>query len=281
MKHLRIFGTVAAFCTLLASTAWTADMSIPRKAPAPSAYDWTGVYFGGQIGGGWSRVDYADPSAVPLLNSVVAPGDGISATGPGSNPNSNSFLAGAQLGWMYQIGRLVIGSDVDWSYTAFKGNGSISYTGNLAGFLITDVYDVSTHWTATATATLGVARDRWLPYVKGGAAFARNNYAMTMNLPADISGTAFAIPASSSGTSIGWTVGAGMRWAFSDNWFVNLEYDFLNFGAQSPNLAAVCPVNCLAPVVPLPMVFNPTINQSISEVKFELNYKLGADSVFW
>jgi len=277
MNRLPTLATIATLCTALAHTAFAADMAIPPRTapPVPAAFDWTGVYLGGQIGGGWSTIDYSDQSATTILNTVVLP-NSYGPTGPGTNPNSKSFLGGAQIGWMYQIGRLVVGADFDWSKTALKGNGSVSYTG-IAPLSASDTYNVTTDWTATATATVGLARDRWLTYAKGGVAWARNSYGTSLNAPI---GFLFpiAIPATSTVTSTGWTVGAGLKWAFLDNWFVNLEYDFLDFGSRTPNLAGACPIACTTVV---PVLFNPNINQTISEFKVELNYKFDSGSVFW
>ena len=43
---------------------------------------------------------------------------------------------------------------------------------------------------------------------------------------------AFGTPYSFQGTEnrIGWTAGAGVEWAFSDDWSVNVEYDYIGFG---------------------------------------------------
>jgi outer membrane immunogenic protein len=34
-------------------------------------------------------------------------------------------------------------------------------------------------------------------------------------------------------TRFGWTAGAGIEWAFSNNWSLKLEYDYYGFGTRS------------------------------------------------
>jgi opacity protein-like surface antigen len=125
-----------------------------------------------------------------------------------------------------------------------------------------ETYSVKTKWTGTATVTIGVARDRWLFYTKAGAAWADDSYGLgvtgvsNLTIPA----TGFNITTTSVNKIIGgWTVGTGVKWAFADNWFVNLEYNYLDFGSKAQNINGTCSFanpsfNSLCPAVS----FNPT-----------------------
>jgi hypothetical protein len=73
-----------------------------------------------------------------------------------SNGAGSAFLGGIQAGWNYQVGKLVVGADFDWSATRLKGHS----VGVLPpGFLpsTTETFDIRTNWTATTTTTFGLA----------------------------------------------------------------------------------------------------------------------------
>jgi opacity protein-like surface antigen len=90
----------------------------------------------------------------------------------------------------------------------------------------------------------------------------------------------FAFASSTSDTLYGWTAGAGVKWALSGNWFVNAEYDFLDFGSKTENLPGVftaTPGNGAVTAA----TFHPTFSPAISEVKVGLNYKFSPGLIFW
>src|SRR5262249_11650080 len=92
------------------------------KAPIASGYDWSGVYVGAHVGGGWQNVAFSDPSAMPVLTNCCL------SLGNQGNPtalpdgNGSGFLAGVQAGLAYQLGRLVVGGEVDFSAADIKSN---------------------------------------------------------------------------------------------------------------------------------------------------------------
>jgi outer membrane immunogenic protein len=258
---------VAAVIALSAPvTALAADMAV--KAPAPVGYDWTGFYVGGHVGGGWQNTTFADPSAEPQLLNCCFFLNTFNGPTPATNANGTGFLGGVQAGTMYQIGRLVVGADFDWSGTSLKGAGSTQFVaGGFGGSTATESYTVNTKWTATATTTIGIARDRFMIYSKGGVAFENVSYGLGVvtNNPATFA-------ANASDTIAGWTVGTGFKWAFTNDWFVNAEYNYMDFGSKAQNFNGNVNFN---PGVS-PVNFTPTFNQHISEVKVGLNYKFGS-----
>jgi outer membrane immunogenic protein len=84
-----------------------------------------------------------------------------------------------------------------------------------------------TDFIGSATARLGYAADRWLFYVKGGAAFAGDKY--------DVTGSFGGVPFGFEGLDqrLGWVAGGGVDWAFYHHWSVVLEYDYYQFGHHS------------------------------------------------
>jgi outer membrane immunogenic protein len=97
MKKLILAGIVSIAAS---STIMAADLGPYKAAPAiaPVGYDWSGVYIGGHIGGGWQDTLFNEPS----LTLFDAQSDVNQTT------NSSSFLGGLQAGANYQIGRLVL-----------------------------------------------------------------------------------------------------------------------------------------------------------------------------
>ncbi len=257
-------------------------LSADRALPAQRNYDWTGFYVGAHVGGGWQNLDIADPSASSILaNCCLVLGDhnNPSAISAGT---SGGFLGGAQAGWMYQVGRLVTGVDVDFTGMKITGGGTSTASAGGAGYFANDSYSVRTNWTATSTADIGIADGLWMVYTKAGVAWADNTYGVSINGAGSQFGAPVPFSFSGSTTQIvpGWTVGLGVKWALSSDWFVSAEYDLLDFGTQSPHVGGsfsatpASPVCCGAGATISPAAtFDPTFSQTISEVKIGLNYK--------
>jgi outer membrane immunogenic protein len=275
---------VAAGLSLAACGAVTAaDMPMYSKAPAPVAatYDWTGLYFGGHIGGGWETQAFNDPSGFQSNNNlIVGP---LFASGPGSpNVSSSSFLGGVQAGANYQIGRLVLGSefDVSWSSLNSSFNGGLpKIAGAPAGLNGTESFTSSTHWIATATTRLGVARDAWLFYGKAGAAWAGTNNSVSMvdTFPGFQNAT---LAGSLGDTRVGWTLGTGIEWAFARNWTTKLEYDYIDFGTKMENTATSGTAGGFG-ALPIAANLPVSVSQSVSMVKWGVNYKFDPGFLFW
>lgn len=256
-------------------------ISADRSLPPQRNYNWTGFYVGGHVGGGWQALNIADPSAFSVLTNccfVLGDMNNPSAISTGT---SGSFLGGAQAGWMYQIGRLVTGIDVDFTGTNIKGSGSSTASPLAAGYFANDSYSVRTNWTATSTADIGIADGLWMVYTKAGVAWADNTYGVSINGAGSNFGAPVPFSFAGSTTQIipGWTVGLGVKWALNSDWFINAEYDFLSFGTQVPHVSgafsatpASPPFGVATPVGP-GATFDPMFSQTISEVKIGLNYK--------
>jgi outer membrane immunogenic protein len=210
--------------------ASAADIQRPvYKAPPagvmPVAYDWTGFYVGGHVGYGWADKSWQD-------------GFGLF----GISQQANGFLGGGQAGFNYQVGQFVFGVEGDMSWSGMKGS-----TNTLASSFNTDV-----DWTATLTGRLGMAFDRWLVYGKGGAAWARDRYSTNF----------YTFPGTEvTDTRLGWTVGAGVEYAFAPQWTAKLEYNYMDFGTRSVSFAPG---------------FSTDIDQQVHAVKFGVNYKFGS-----
>ena len=83
-------------------------------------------------------------------------------------------------------------------------------------------------WVTTLAARFGYAVDRILWYGKaGGGWVGANSFTITdLNTGASISG-------GGNNTLSGWLIGAGVEWAFAQNWSAKVEYDYLGLGTRT------------------------------------------------
>lgn len=229
------------------TTAMAAAPSGAHKAqPYRSApvHDWTGIYLGGHVGYGGSSIE-------STLNSLAgAPAGQTLGSG-----NIGGGLGGVQVGANYQFRNIVLGVQGDFSWADIAGqtcnarfNGTIICRSNLAEI-------------STVTGRFGIASDNFLAYVKGGAAWARNEsqVAITLGGPPLI--------ATNASTMMGYTAGAGLEYAFDRSWSAFAEYDFVGFGTQTDGyiIGAIAPPDNNTAVL--------ENRQRIHIVKFGINYK--------
>jgi outer membrane immunogenic protein len=132
--------------------------------------------------------------------------------------NVNGALVGGTVGYNLQTGVWVFGAEGNFDYSWVKGSTVITCPGGCETRLT---------WLATARGRIGYAWDRWLPFITGGAAFGSEK--------ATFAGV------SESKTQIGWTVGAGVEYAFMGSWSVKGEYLYVDLGKWSCS-AATCGV---------------------------------------
>jgi outer membrane immunogenic protein len=257
------FAVGALVATGSANAADLPFKAPPRAvAPAPAAYDWSGIYVGAHVGGGWATNDQSDPGLGIIGTLLGVP--------PVQTTDSSGILGGVQAGWNYQIGRFVIGTEVDFSWADVTGTSTSTFAAGIAGpgTSISRSLAADTDWIATSTIRLGYAHDRWMFYSKAGAAFAHTNY--TVNWVGNGAGGANLFAGTGDQTHVGWTVGFGAEWAFWNNWSAKLEYDFMDFGSKTVTVNGV-----IGPgTINAPASFGLVNEQTISMVKFGVNYKI-------
>ena len=128
---------------------------------------------------------------------------------PGSF-NTDGFLVGGTLGYNLQTGSYVWGIEADLDYTNMKGS--------------TAGVETRVPWFGTVRGRIGYAFDRFMPYITGGLAAGQ----IKMNTGA---GT-------DKETRYGWTLGAGIEWAFLGNWSAKFEYLYADLGKADCGVAA-------------------------------------------
>lgn len=199
-------GAFVAFLLALSSvpSAFAADLARPvYKAPSQftpvPVFTWTGLYIGGHVGYGWSKMS------------------GNGAFGP-ADANLKGFLGGGQIGYNYQLGQFVLGAEAEYSWADVKYDEPL-FAGTIS---------VKNDYFITAAARLGYAFDRFLAYGKVGGAWTRDKWDGNDGIGGTATGTF---------NRNGWLLGVGAEYALWNNWSAKLEYDYLMFGSISPTLA--------------------------------------------
>jgi outer membrane immunogenic protein len=205
--------------TVASSSAFAADLSYPVKAPpivvAP-AYSWTGFYLGANAGGGWGDFDtwqgkYSDSGFQEYYDTW--------------SHSAGGFIGGGQIGYNYQFeNNVVVGleADFEWSDLDAKTSGNSGFD-NAYGYS----YGSEVEWSGTLRARLGYAFDTLLVYGTGGAAYGKvKMFDDNWSSPDSYSYT---------DTRWGWTAGAGVEWAFAQNWSVKAEYLYVDLGSFRVN----------------------------------------------
>lgn len=152
------------------------------------------------------------------INAGYAWGSADWSGGAGNfSTDPDGYLVGGTFGYNLQTGNWVWGIEADIAYADVNSSGDAS---NCA----TCNFDMD--WFGTVRGRIGYAGwGNWMPYFTGGGAFG---------------GVKTSTAAGNSGdTLMGWTLGAGVEYAFAGNWSAKLEYLYVDLGTASC-AAATC-----------------------------------------
>src|SRR3954471_3519062 len=105
----RLGTTVVVFGMLLSGGTFAADLPPLSKAPALAYYDWTGFYVGGNGGYSIGR-DPTNATVARTFNGDVQSNESFTMAPAG-------WVGGIQFGYNRQVGRAVLGVEVDWQWT--------------------------------------------------------------------------------------------------------------------------------------------------------------------
>ncbi len=203
MKRLVLSLLVGTAALGLASTTYAADLIIEEPAPVgvvEAAGNWDGLYIGGFVGYGWGEVsdpndyyDFAD------TNQVI---------------DLSGFLAGVAIGANFTVANGIVAGVVgDLAWANIHGE-SFDYYDD-----IWVEHDIN--WTASLRGKLGFDAGAFLPYLTAGLAVA--NATSTPDNDPDYTDTQ---------THIGWTVGAGVEFAVTEDLSVDLLYRYSDYGTK-------------------------------------------------
>jgi outer membrane immunogenic protein len=216
-----LFGVAALMA--LAGPAISADLraAVDKARPVVAAWSWSGCYLGGHAGVLRARSEQW---------IVRTPGGAFFGQSLGGH-NINGWLGGVQGGCDYQFaGGFVIGLQGDYAWSNSAGSHDSALEIGVA-------YHSKVKSLASVTGRIGYAWDRFLGYVRGGAAWERDDYWATTI----IVGTAY----TARETRSGWTIGVGGEYAFTN--FVSgfVEYSHYDFGTRTiaftPQIAGLGP----------------------------------------
>ena len=209
----RLLGLLAAttLATAGISAASAADLPMRSAPPAPyiaavPLFTWTGFYLGAQVGYGWNANE----------NDIVLPTGFVVQRGDFGD-SGDGFLAGVHAGYNVQLGSFVIGVEGDVEGVFGDDDDDLVIVGP-DGVVFTN-YGFAGNaldWQGSIRARAGFAFDRALIYATGGFAFA------------GVSGS-FGLLDSGDDNLTGWTLGAGIEYAFTNNLTTRLEYRYTNF----------------------------------------------------
>lgn len=177
---------------------------------APVAYDWTGFYLGVHGGYGWGKSETSDLYAYDL--------------------EPDGWVGGAQAGYNYQLpGNVVLGVEADVSFGNLKDD-SLDLT-QIGNSVIPTEAEATVKSFGSVRARAGYAFDRVLPYVTGGLGWARQEVDYFQDYLPNLPGT-FVNNLNESQTYFGWTVGAGIEAALTDNITARIEYLYSDLGSE-------------------------------------------------
>ena len=229
---------VLAASTVVSIAALTSAANAADMAPAPSVYDWSGVYIGLNAGIGWnnSEVDgnlsCADgPLTAGFCDTVFEEiGDEVRH---GVEGDDTAFTGGAMIGANWQWETFVLGVEADVNYAGFGESNSREWSGELFGtpdVVARSNADFDADWWGTVRARAGFAVDNWLFYGTGGLAWGTLDASASIDACWNDCLDGVSFRGSESDTNIGWTIGAGMEWGF-DNWTLGAEYLYVDLGS--------------------------------------------------
>ena len=196
MKHFMRAALAAFAAAIAAAPSLASDLPrpapagpalLPAKAPGVLPFNWGGLYAGLNVGGGFGDV--------------------------------SGVIVGGQVGYNWQINRVVFGVETDIQWSGQDDNGAIA--GRVA--------KQELNWFGTFRGRVGyTVWDRWLPYFTGGVAYGGREVTFA--------------PFSSSDTSVGWAIGFGVDYAINPLLSARLEYLHISldsFNATVPGGAVV------------------------------------------
>jgi len=217
----KLFLATTAFVVLAAASAGAADMTArPAYAAPPPVYNWTGVYWGANVGYGWGN-------ARTNINSNATELGVAESTQISQSQKIDGVIGGVQAGYNYQFGTWVWGWETDFQGSGQKG-GSTFNTTLVAPVPIplTATTDHKLEWFGTARGRLGFL---WGPnvllYGTAGVAYGQVKDSATLNGSILGGAVTTSIVHNFNDVKAGWTAGAG------------IEVPWATAGARSSNIS--------------------------------------------
>jgi len=256
MKKLLLAG--ASIASLIATSAFAADLPVKAPPMVAPVWNWTGFYVGVNGGYSWGRANTSiAPFVSPFPTTAFAP----------FHQNVDGGLGGGQIGYNWQLDpKWVIGLEADIQGTGERSSTTLTTVSPRFGAFANGLpnplpgpdfnaiaaltanlsYDLQ--WFATFRGRVGwLATPQTLLYATGGLAVGEFKYSAATTLTSTVfgpglggttpTGVVLVLPigatTSSSDTRVGWTVGGGVEHKFTQNWSGKLEYLYMDFGTKT------------------------------------------------
>jgi outer membrane immunogenic protein len=239
-------GALTAIGTVAAQAA---DLPTRKEAPAPvfvpPPFTWTGFYIGVNAGGIWPsgsrNANIFAPGTFPFPIQTFFPG--------GLGSQSAGFIGGGQAGYNWQTGAFVLGVETDFDGTTVsKSTDRVGtpFTGpGVPPTLLNDHLSLhakaSLDWLGTTRGRVGFVAtpdNRLLIYGTGGVAYGGGSSNFSVF---DFTKNAF-WSGNPSTSRVGWVIGGGAEYAFTNNITIRGEYLYADLGSRNfttaGNLAA-------------------------------------------
>ncbi|WP_139412817.1 outer membrane protein [Bartonella mastomydis] len=253
--NIKSLVTTSVIAIAAASAAQAADVIVPREtAPAvitaAPAYSWTGFYLGAQIGGrsmktdkGSSTLGYHDLKLSGMLGGLytgynVDLGNGVifgldtdvSFIGKKDTINGLDMVVGQELGKsVKEINKLLDDAKIKRNDGLTVEN-SDDYVENIT---------MKEKWSGATRVRIGFAADRIMPYIAGGVAYTQMQGISALEVKKGLHADADANKVVASGnvydetkTLVGFTLGAGVDFAMTDNVLLRAEYRYSDYGKK-------------------------------------------------
>jgi len=236
----KLLGLVGA-TLLFAGPALAADLAVkaPAAPLAPVPFSWTGFYIGAHVGAGWGTKEW----------DFFEPGEGRRNEFDSSH-TVNGILGGGQIGYNFAfIPSWVTGVEVQFSGADLKGKG------DCGGADFNCSSKVNAIGTFAARLGLPIVNNQGLIYVKGGGAYAHDDF--------KVSDPFSPFSSSISDGRWGWMLGTGLEFwvpGAPSNWSAKIEYNYMDLGTKSYHFSGT----------PLAETFD--ITQRLHLIKFGINY---------
>lgn len=247
-KRAQFMSVAIALVTTFCAPAASAQQGSQQPPPPPaSAYNWSGFYGGGNIGGAFGSADFLSGlgRGVPFFEGEFYPTANPAVTQRiidayrSNEVDFQSLSGGLQGGYNTWMGGLLVGIEADINFFRGKKSKTTSAQGdNFPGIGVatyTFTNEIDTNYMASLRPRIGTLLGDVLVYATGGVALTTLKYEHHFTG----AGGGFSPPAgatifedaSESKMRLGWTAGGGIEIPIASNVTLKAEYLFTDFGS--------------------------------------------------